>query len=45
MTDMQATAWQICERVSEAQAMLNDHLEHRRHTEFELIPRACGALE
>ena len=44
MTDMQANAWQICERVAEAQAMLNDHLEHGRHTEFELIQKLAALL-
>lgn len=37
MTNIQAKAWAICERVAEAQALLNDHLEGGRFTADELV--------
>ena len=43
MTDIKANAWAICERVPEAQAMLNDHLEGGRFT-ADAIVRKLAAL-
>jgi hypothetical protein len=43
MTDIKTNAWAICERVAEAQAMLNDHLEGGRSTADEIV-RKLGAL-
>ena len=37
MTDIKASAWAICERVAEAQALLHDHTEGCRFTANELV--------
>ena len=42
--DVQASVWQICERVAEAQAMLNDHREHGRRSEAELVRHLAALL-
>jgi hypothetical protein len=43
MTDMKASAWAICERVAEAQTLVNDHLEGGRFT-ADVIVRKLAAL-
>lgn len=38
-TDLQTFSLQICERVAEAQALLNDHREGGKHTAAEVVAR------
>ena len=45
MTDIKQAAWQICERVSEAQALLNDHIEGGRLTASELVRKLNALFE
>ncbi len=46
MTDINASAWAICERVAEAQALLHDHTEGGQFTASELVRKrdSLGAL-
>jgi hypothetical protein len=44
MTEMQASAWAICERVAEAQTLLNDHLEGGRFTADELVRKLAALM-
>jgi hypothetical protein len=44
MTEMQASAWAICERVAEAQALLNDHTEGDRFTNDELVRKLAALM-
>ena len=39
MKDLQASAWEVCERVAEAQALLHDHVEDKKHTATEVVAR------
>jgi hypothetical protein len=39
MTNIKQAAWEICERVSEAQALLNDHTEGGRFAAQELVQK------
>jgi hypothetical protein len=45
MTDIQQAAWEICERVSETQALLNDHLESGRLTASTLVQKLNAIFE
>jgi hypothetical protein len=45
MTDIKANAWAICERVAEAQTMLNDHIEGGRFTADELVQKLCALMK
>jgi hypothetical protein len=45
MTDIRRAAWRICERVSEVQALLNDHLEGGRFTASELVKKLNAIFE
>jgi hypothetical protein len=44
MTDMQASAWAICERVAEAQALLHDHTEGGRFTSNKLVRKLAALM-
>lgn len=44
MTDFKANAWAICERVAEAQAMLNVHIEGDRFTADELVRKLAALM-
>ena len=45
MTEIRASAWAVCDRVAEAQALLHDHLESGRFTSDAVVrgnsPRSC----
>jgi hypothetical protein len=43
MTDMQASAWAICERVAEAQALINDQ-RGGRYTAAELVRKLATIM-
>jgi hypothetical protein len=45
VTDIQRAAWEICERVSEAQALLNDHSTGGRFTASELVQKLNAIFE
>ena len=44
MTDIQASAWAICDRVAEAQALLHDHLESGSYTADELVRKLAALM-
>ena len=44
MTDIQASALAICERVEEAQTILNDHIEGGRFTADELVRKLTALM-
>jgi hypothetical protein len=45
MIDIQQAAWEMCERVSEAQALLNDYSEGGRFTASELVQKLKAIFE
>jgi hypothetical protein len=42
---MQKIAFEICERVAEAQALIHDHVECGKHTAEEVIVRLWATFE
>ena len=44
MSDMQASAWAICERVAEAQALLHDHTAGGQVTADELVRKLAAIV-
>ena len=36
--------WEICERVAEVQALLDDHLAGRKHTAADVVAKAQAVL-
>jgi hypothetical protein len=44
MTNIQASAWAICERVAEAQALLHDHAEGDQFTVDELVRKLAAIM-
>ena len=44
MTDIQASAWAICERVAEAQSLLNHRLEGGRYSADELVRKLAALM-
>ena len=43
MTEIKTSAWAVCDRVMEAQALLHDHLKSGRFTSDEIV-RTLAAL-
>jgi hypothetical protein len=43
-TPQQTSAWAICDRVAEAQALLHDHTESGRFTAEELVGKLAALL-
>lgn len=44
MSDLKASAWAICERVAEAQALLHDHVECGKYTADEVVRKVSALL-
>jgi hypothetical protein len=44
MTDIKANAWAICERVTEAQALLHDHIDGGRSTANEVVRKLAAIM-
>ena len=44
MTDIKGSAWAICERVAETQALLHDHTEGGRFTADELVRKLAAIM-
>lgn len=44
MTELKTSAWAICDRVAEAQALLNDHTEGGRFTADELVRKLAAIM-
>ena len=44
MKDIKASAWAICDRVADAQALLHDHLEGGRFTPDELVRKLAALM-
>ena len=44
MTDIKSSAWAICDRVAEAQALLHDQLESGRFTSDEIVKKLAALM-